>query len=219
MLEQVFVYSFLIGLVLMAVGAFALVVAGFRTRPAWGIGLLLFPPLALVFVARYPRRSLWPATVLAIGLVATVGPAIYTRFLPVSLGSHKQEVGGEIRLTLTGWDRTDYTVLRSEPEAAVIQMANPDVDDSVVALLAGMKQLRELDLSNTSVTDAGVRSLAALPKLETLRLSKTRLTDAGMTESIMRMPALKRLDVAGTSVSAEALDAWKAAAPGRRGVR
>jgi len=38
-------------------------------------------------------------------------------------------VDGQAHLTLTGWDRDDYSVLQARPQTVVLQMANADVTD------------------------------------------------------------------------------------------
>jgi len=128
-------------------------------------------------------------------------------------------VDGERHLTLTGWDRKDYAVLRTMGDAVVLQMANPDVTDPVLEHLEGMDRLRELDLSDTQVTDAGLRRLRGLESLETLRLKGTAVTDRGMHETLETLPALRQLDLRGTAVRRELVDAWKAAGTGRRALR
>ena len=76
----------------------------------------------------------------------------------VDLGPRDKNVDGERHVTLTGWDRGDYSVLRLMPDVSVLQMANADVTDDVLEGLRGMKNLHELDLNGTQVTDAGLGS-------------------------------------------------------------
>lgn len=218
-IERYLPVVFLVGLGLVAAGYVLVVVAGFRQRAAWGVGLLVFPPLGPVFAWKHPRRGLAPLAVLALGLVATAAPPLYTRLTPVDLGPRERVVDGERHLTLTGWDRSDYTFLRSKRDAVVIQMANPDVDDSVLQNLRGMDRLRELDLSGTVVSDAGLAGLVDLPKLETLRLRGTRVTDAGVQGLLDGITGLKQLDVRETGVSRELVQRWRSGASGRRALR
>ena len=72
-------------------------------------------------------------------------------------------VDGQRHLTLTGWDRKDYSILKLKPDVVVLQMANPDVTDESLESLQEMKALQELDLSGTQVTDAGSRSSRTFP--------------------------------------------------------
>jgi Leucine-rich repeat (LRR) protein len=110
-------------------------------------------------------------------------------------------------------------MLRARGDAVVLQMANPDVTDATLALVAGLRNLRELDLSHSQVTDAGLARLAGLPRLERLRLADTRITDAGLQAHLAPHPALKKLDLRGTQVSTETITAWRGAKPGRRALR
>jgi hypothetical protein len=137
----------------------------------------------------------------------------------VDLGPRERLVNGETHLTLTGWDRSDYSVLRARPHTIVLQMANADVTDDTLAYLEDMTDLRELDLSDTKVSDAGLAALRPLTSLQTLRLARTAITDAGFKEHIAPIESLQRLDLTGTEVSAEPLGEWRKAKPGRRALK
>ena len=194
-----------------------LLVAAFRTRVWWGLGILVFPPVAIAYFAKHSRQSLIPSLVMFFGVVMAAGPPIYTKLRPLDLGPRAPIVNGVLHVTLTGWDQKDYSVLRHYPSAVVLQMANPDVTDETLIELKGLNQLRELDLNGSQVTDAGLKTLVQeLPALETLKLSRTAVTDVGMTESISRLESLKRLDLRGTKVSVEVVKAWREAKPSRR---
>ena len=72
-----------------------------------------------------------------------------------------------------------------------------------VKTLATFQALRSLDLSGTAVTDSDLESLAALKNLETLGLmSAPHITDSGVVH-IRRLPKLKALFLARTTVSAK----------------
>jgi hypothetical protein len=215
-MEQIFPYITLTGLGLLALGYLILMVVAFRVRWWWGLLLIIPSPAALVFVLRHSRPSVVPATSLFVGVLMVTGPPVIDRFTPVDLGPRERIVKGELHLTLTGWDRKDYSVLRKRPHAVVLQMANPDVDDRVLDYLTGMDRLRELDLSDTKVTDAGLKALSALSKLETLWLCNTQVTDDGFRASIGRLASLKQLDLSGTRVSHDAARAWKEAGTARK---
>ena len=219
MVEQYGFQLMLTGFALMAVCWLWMAARGFRDSAAWGVGILAFPPLAPVYaVAR--GTAVWrPAAVLGLGLALAAFPPVYSRTAPIDLGPHERLVNGERHLTLTGWDRRDYGVLGSKSDAVVLQMANPDVDDAVVARLSGFDRLRELDLGDTKVTDASLAVLRDLPALTTLRLRNTGITDAGFRASLAGKESLSRLDLTGTAVAAETIDAWRAAKPGRRALR
>jgi hypothetical protein len=218
-MENFFPFIFLSGLAVAAVGMLALVVAAFRQKVWWGVGVLLFPPVALVFAARHPKKAGVPLGLLLLGCLAVAAPAAVNALRPIDLGPRERLVDGERHLTLTGWDRSDYSVLRLKPDVVVLQMANPDVSDGTLALLAGMSRLKELDLNGSAVTDAGLKVLRGLPSLESLRLRDTKVSDAGFHESLSPIETLKQLDLRGTAVTREAVQAWKDAKPGRRAMK
>ena len=211
-------YIALAGVVLAAIGLLWLIVAAFRVRWYWGLAVLLFPPLGLAFALRIRVRegAAWPLAVLAVGLAVGSAPILYNKLTPIDLGPYEKRVGDELHLTLTGWDRRDYSILAARPGAAVLQMANPDVTDKTLAHLKGMTRLRELDLSNTQVDDDGLGELEGLTALESLRLKGTKITDEGFRRWLAPREAIIQLDLQGTRVTRESGKAWKAARPGRR---
>ena len=176
--------------------------------------------LVMMVRARRERRSILRAMVPPLGLIlagmiVALSPALFTRLVPVDLGPHDQMVDGERHLTLTGWDRNDYSVIRSRPDTIVLQMANADVDDSTMSFLEGLSDLRELDLSFTRISDQGLMVILKLPKLEQLRLQDVAVTDDGFRAAIMPHPGLNKLILQGTKVSEELKQEWMAAQPGR----
>jgi len=134
----------------------------------------------------------------------------------VGLGPHDKIVSGERHLTLTGWDRKDYSAIASSNDAIVLQMANPDVSDETLQYLTGMTQLRELDLNNSQVSDAGLKILAQLPALRDLRLARTKVTDEGFREHLQGKASLMNLELTGTTVASKTLREWKSAVPERK---
>jgi energy-coupling factor transporter transmembrane protein EcfT len=218
-MENIFPSVFLGGLALAAVGFLALVVIAFRVRWWWGLSSLLFFPIAFVFALKHFRRSRIPLGMIVLGLVMAGFPPAYTRLMPIDLGPRERIVGGETHVTLTGWDRSDYSFLTRKPEIVVLQMANADVTDATLSYLKDMKRLRELDLNDSGVTDAGLAALAGLPTLESLRLRNTKVSDKGLADSLARLDGLKQLDLRGTDVSREAVQSWRDAKPGRRALQ
>jgi hypothetical protein len=215
--ETQLTYVLVAGVALFAIGLFWLIVAAFRVKWYWGLAVLLFPPIGLIFALRIHVRkeAAWPLVFLAVGLVVGAAPIAYNRFLPIDLGPHESMVDNELHITLTKWDRKDYSVLGARPGAVVVQMANPDVTDQTLTYLRGMKRLRELDLNGTQVSDEGLRELEGLLDLATLRLKNTKITDAGFQKWLAARESLMLIDLRGTKVSKETGKTWKAARPDR----
>ncbi len=189
----------------------------FESNQLWGTVIFFVPPLALVYVLVSLRRTWEPLLVLLLGagVVASPHAIKYYQREYVDLGERLRTVDGEHHVTLTGWDRDDYSLLERLPDTVVLQMANPDVTDDTLQLIQGMSRLQELDLNDTQVTDAGLKILAKLPKLQRLRLRSTRITDAGFRESLMPLELLRNVDVTGTAVKGSTLREWKRASTGR----
>jgi hypothetical protein len=218
-MESLALYLFYAGALLSVLGVLWLLIAAFRQRVLWGLASLFVVPL-LFFALLHRRKALWPVVLLLLGLATTgaaVGLAAYA--VSVDLGPRARLVDGELHLTLTGWDGKDYSVLKTKPEAVVLQMANADVTDQTLEYLRPMSQLRELDLSETQVTDKGLAILKELPHLQELKLRNVKITDAGFQEFLVPRESLQRLDLRGTDVSADAVKAWREAKSGRRALR
>ncbi|MBL8817503.1 MAG: hypothetical protein JNL58_15870 [Planctomyces sp.] len=196
MIESVFAG----GLLIAAFGLLYLVLAAIRARFR-NTGVL--------------KSTKTPLMVTAIGLFVAFSPAIFTRIVPIDLGPYEDTVDGERHLTLTGWDRKDYSVIASRPDTVVLQMANEDVSDETMKHLEGLKKLRELDLSFTKITDKGLSVLLNLPELERLRLQDVPITDNGFRTYVMPHPKLKQLVLQGTQVSEELKQQWLSENPER----
>lgn len=218
-MDLYFPYIFLAGMGILGLGVLVLLFVAFRQRVWWGLGILAFPPTALAFFWKYRRQSPPAIALLLVGGLTAAAPVAYVRLLPIHLGPRRKIVGEEVHLTLTGWDRNEYFVLQREPDVVVLQMANPDVNDGTLAHLAGLTRLRELDLNGTKVTDAGLPRLKTLTSLERLKLRGTGVTDAGFRTSLAPMATLRQVDLRGTRVSKEVVDAWKLGNPGRRAMQ
>ena len=185
-----------------------------------GLAVIVVGCLGLVVRAfRHWRKGLAPLMIIGIGLMVAGFPPVYRSLVPIDLGPREKIVEGQRHITLTGWDRKDYTFLGSKHDVAVLQMANPDVTDRTLELLKGMNVLKDLDLSNTQVTDAGLKTLGGLPALNKLKLTNTRITDQGFQESLAAKESLQQVNLAGTQVSQETAQAWKQAKKGRRVVQ
>lgn len=172
--------------------------------------------LGIVFQKKWKR--LWiPLMIGAGGIVIAVAPAVYTQaILQIDLGPREKIVDGQRHLTLTGWDGESYEFLQTKTDTVVLQMANPDVDDDVLRNLKHWHDLRELDLNDTRVTDAGLEQLELLTTLVVLRLRNTKISQEGLDRLLTQLTEVRQLDIRGTQVDAEWVQAWKAERPGRR---
>ncbi len=209
-------YMQLGGVAVAALAWIWLIVRAFRQHRRWGLGSLIVPPVGFAFTACHPRKGAAPLIVVALSLLVAATPAIYTLSVPLDLGERDKMVDGQRHLTLTGWDRKGYSILKRAPDVAVLQMANHDVTDQSIESLKAMKSLRELDLNDTQVTDAGLGILKELPALSRLRLARTKITDQGFKNTLFAKDSLMQLDLRGTQVSRETAKAWRAGKAGRR---
>lgn len=217
------------GVVFITIGQFWILIRAFQTRWWWGILVFLLPPLSLLFAIAYFPRVRGPLAVIGLGAVLAGGAfganALVNRF--AGFGDRDKMVAVEVdgttreerHITLTGWDQSDYTVLRHRPDVVVLQMANADVSDQTMVVLREFKDLRELDLNDTGVTDAGLAALASLPGLTELRLRGTKITDEGFREHLLPKAGLRMLDLRQTAVTRETVAEWKKAQSGRRVLR
>ncbi|MEX1095980.1 MAG: hypothetical protein WED34_08015, partial [Planctomycetales bacterium] len=112
------------------------------------------------------------------------------------------DLPGEFQILKIGW--------RSYPGDAF-----PEVDDDVLAQLAGLEQLEELDLSGTAVTDAGLEPLTALSGLSGLYLNDTAVSDAAVPH-LSRLGRLKILSIGGTRITWDGVRRLQQSLPGCR---
>ncbi|MGE3803478.1 MAG: hypothetical protein AB7K24_02265 [Gemmataceae bacterium] len=211
--EQYGIFALVLGALLLVIGAIGLLIASFRERLSWGFAVMLLPGVgAVAFVFAHFRKSVRPLLVmLAGGLVigGTYGLNYYlTHF--VDLGPREKMVEGELHITLTGWDKDDYSVIAAKPDVVVLQMANEDVTDQTLEHLRGLTKLRELDLNTSQVSDQGLVILKELPALQILRLRKTKVTDDGFSENLAGKESLLELDVRETEIKSKTMREWKA---------
>jgi hypothetical protein len=217
-LEQYAVYAVVAGALLLAVGSIWLLVRAFRTNVWWGLLALLFFPIgAIVFAVHNWKRARWPVILAVVGGLVLAAPFAvnYYQQRYLDLGEREKIVDGELHLTLTRWDKKDYSFLRLKPQTVVLQMANADVTDQTLEYVRGMKGLHVLDVSDSQVTDAGLDVLAELPNLQVLYLSRTQVTDAGLAK-LKGLPALRRLYLAGTKITEQGFKDHLATLPSLR---
>ncbi len=215
-LEQIAAISLAAGMVCLMIAAVWIWIAAWRVNWKWGLGLTLFAPAAIVFVPRHFRRIRIPIWLLVLGGLLIGIPFGVNAIAGIDLGPRERMVDGQRHITLTGWDRHDYSILKLRPDVAVLQMANPDVTDETLNHVRGFAQLQELDLNDTQITDAGLVVLSGLPVLKTLRLRGTKITDDGFRRSLIGKDTLLELDVRDTAVASKTMREWKKARDGRQ---
>jgi hypothetical protein len=180
-----------------------------------GLFWLLGRGVAVLFGRRAPRQILVPLALLGGGLVVGAVPFAYQNIYLriVGFGERDRVIDGERALTLTGWDRDDYSILAEAADVVILEMSNPDVSDATLEILLELPDLRELTLNDTGLTDAGLATLARLPALETLRIARTNVTSEGLRRFLDAPPKhLRELDVSGNEIPAKVLRSWKNAA-------
>jgi Leucine Rich repeat len=216
-MEMYYAYVIAAGAVIIAAGGIGLIIAAFRTHALWGFVTLFVIGAPFFILLRWPRARRPIAVILFGGIVAFAPYVVnYVQQHFIDLGERDKIVDGERHLTLTGWDKTDYSVLLARPDTVVLQMANSDVTDATLEYLKPMTKLRELDLNDTHITDAGLAEIKEKP-LAVLRLRNTAITDAGFRDQLSSLETLTELDLRGTAVAPATFREWKSAKPGRKG--
>ena len=181
-----------------------------------GLGSLALRGIPVLLGRGSARRLRWSLALIAGGLVVGALPFVWQEayLAIVGLGPRERVVEGSPAVVLTGWDRDDYSFLAERPEIEILEMANPDVTDATLDLLAALPRLKELTLNDAQITDAGLAKLAALPALEILRVARTQITPDGIKAFLTTPPPqLSQLDVSGNGIPTSTLRAWKNAAP------
>lgn len=197
-----------------------LIVRGFATRWYWGVATIVFPVIGqILFAWKHWSQAKTPMKVYGLAIVF-LSLAFATNLIPPDLGPYVQMVDGHQHVTLTGWDKQDYSIIKRFPKATVLQMANRDVTDDTLTYLAGMELLQELDLGESRITDAGLEKLASLPGLQILRIKNVAaITDAGFSRTLGKSNVLRELDARGTRIASKTLREWKKGQPDRKYLR
>jgi hypothetical protein len=176
--------------------------------------LVLFPA---IYAIRTGLPTAIPLILMLLGMVilAAPGPLDYAGWLK-DTRPRIIEIDGRPTLTLTG-ATTDYSELERMPNLILLQMANREVTDEIVAKVAGLKELKELDLDSTQVTDAGLAALTKLP-LQVLRLEHTKVTTSGFQTHLAPIETLKTVYLRGTEVDYDVAKKWQKEKDGRRAI-
>lgn len=210
---------------LVLAGALLVLIAwGWCVRRAFGKGvfsglLSLVPPFFLLWsLSRSPRPGdsgqrggRGPLALMVLGLVLILATVTWNRYNAVyrSFGEREKMVDGQLHITLTGWNKDDYSLLARRPAAVVVQMGNADVTNETLKYLEGMSLLEELNLNDSQVDDDGLAQIAAFPNLRVLKLARTKITDAGFQAHLASKESLQEVDVRKTAVRGKSLRDWK----------
>jgi hypothetical protein len=215
-MEILALYLFGAGLVVATLGHIFLIIRGWQVSGWWAL-FLLFSPVGLLFLIFHFRKAWLPIAVMLLGVATIASPFVLSHFIKPDLGPyHSVDPEGHLVISLNGWDRTDYSILRHYPEAYKLQMSNADVNDQTLEYIRDMKDLRELELDRSKITDAGLAVLAGMPHLEVLKLRDTKVTEKGFQDHIVPLASLKLIDLRGTEVSLASQAAWRKAVKGRK---
>jgi Leucine Rich repeat len=93
-----------------------------------------------------------------------------------------------------------FSEARSDQAVKGLCLRGPDVNDSVMEIVADLAEICELKLIDTRVTTVGLRRLEHLPRLRLLSLEGARVDD-GMMEPVAALTGLRRLDLTDTRVT------------------
>lgn len=109
------------------------------------------------------------------------------------------------RLSLNGTNITDagLPALRATSIEA-LYLSNTKITDTGLEEIGLHGELRILHLDDTAITDEGVIELAStLPLLQKLKIRNCKQISSGCLQSLVGHPELRRVEVAGTSISYE----------------
>ena len=189
MSELVGVALLFAGLAILLCGLGWLIAIAFRKSGwIWGTLVLCTSPVGpLTYGLSHFRNARTPLVLVLLGLIVGAVPFAYSHGFELifGLGERERLIDGERHLVLTGWDRPDYNILNSRSDTVVLELANPNVDDTTLELLMPFQKLRELTLNDSSVSDAGLKTLKKLTSLQSLRLARTKVTKDGIAEFLL----------------------------------
>lgn len=128
----------------------------------------------------------------------------------------QDETGVEVSFRVLGQGAGDgeLALLRGlEPNLVWLDLAGSAVSDAGLGLLADFAELERLNLERTAIGPAGLVPLARLERLRVLNLFGTRVGDDAV-ETLASFPALERVHVWQSGLSAAGAAALRARRPG-----
>src|SRR4051794_37866291 len=115
-MDRVPYYLLGVGALLAALAWLWIVVRAFRTHKVWGwfmVFPLTFPPTVSLFLALKHRPARAPLGLMLLAGVMVGSALVYAKYEENfrSFGELETIVDGDLHLTLTGWHKTDYSLL------------------------------------------------------------------------------------------------------------
>jgi len=97
-------------------------------------------------------------------------------------------------------------IAQNDPKLEVdFHLQGASVGDSVLASVAGLKDVIQLNLGKTSVTDAGLAQIKGMTTLTRLHLEQTKITDKGLS-NLKGLTNLTYLNLYGTEITDRGLE-------------
>jgi Leucine-rich repeat (LRR) protein len=94
--------------------------------------------------------------------------------------------------------------LRHLPSLTFLSLKTSQLDEGVLAGLAGCERLQSLGLDDTNVTDADLEKLPVLPELRDVWLNRSLVCDDGLAH-VARLPKLRKLILTGINLEGPGL--------------
>jgi uncharacterized membrane protein len=94
-----------------------------------------------------------------------------------------------------------------------LQLAKMPITNESLTLVSKFANLEKLNLNFTSIDDAGISQLAGLNHLEQLAISGTKIGRSGIEKLLPKLPALQKIHVWSSGLSAEDLTALRKTFP------
>ena len=107
-----------------------------------------------------------------------------------------------------GFTAADAKLLGELANAVEVSFQHPDTDDTWVAPLKGLKNLKKLHLEKSKITDKALDTVGTIGSLEYLNLYKTSVTDSGL-DKLSGLKNLKTLYLWQTKVTESKVKAFQ----------
>ena len=120
--------------------------------------------------------------------------------LPVAKESNYLSISFVNNRNISAPDMKQLLVLKDH--IVWLDLSHTNADDSCLAVISTLRELRKLNLQNTSITNAGLSSISNMSELVYLNLVGTSVTDAGLQhlESLNNLASIYLFQTAVTNV-------------------